>query len=173
MLGEGENLKRAKFYQMRIRKEKYMDKNQKNKLYNKDEKVNREDFQCRDYRNLREHRARMRGISYGGKTQMPFQATPARIHNHRRRLHHSRNAYELQHRQGRSFRGQKHHFEKQRELHRGYQTNRRHANMLLFQEQEYLRNLIHLLRKRLDRVSFQLHQRRREWRLHRFEGQIS
>jgi len=150
-----------------------MDKNQKNKLHNKDEKVNREAFQCGDYRNLREHRARMGVNSSGGQSQMSFQEIPERIHNHRRRLHHKRYDYELLHRQGLSFRGHKHHFEKQRELHRGYQTNQRHVNMSLFQEQEYLRNLIHLLKQRLDRVSYQLHQRRRGRRLHRFEGQIS
>ena len=150
-----------------------MDKNRKNKLHNKDEKVNCEDLQCGYYRSMRGHRARMGVNSSGGQSQMSFQEIPERIHNHRRRLHHKRYDYELLHRQGLSFRGHKHHFEKQRELHRGYQTNQRHVNMSLFQEQEYLRNLIHLLKQRLDRVSYQLHQRRRGRRLHRFEGQIS
>ena len=164
---------RETFNKIRIRKENNLDKNRKNKLHNKEEKVNREDFQYGCCRSRRVHRARM-GVKPGvGQFEMSFQDVPARIHNHRRRYLHRRYGYGFLQRQGLSIRGHNRHFEKQSGLHRRYKTSRRYAKRSLFQEQKYLRNLIHLLIKRLDRVSYLLNRGGGGRGLPRFEGRIS
>lgn len=166
-------MNREKIIKMRIRKGKNMDRNQKDKLYNEDEKVSREDLRGGYYRSMRGHRVRAGGNPFVGQSQLAYQAHPSRIHNHRRRVHHSRYDYELLHRQGLSYRAHKHQFEKQISLHRGYKTKRHHADNSFKQEQKRLQHLIHLLRRRLEGVSYQLQQRQRGRRLHRIEGQNS